>query len=155
MHDVDSRHHKRWPGFLINVDKIKRLIATPIVAKFLRFASVGIAGTIAHYVVLISTVEIFSAQAIVGSSLGFLVGAAVNYVLNYRYTFQSGKRHTEALPKFYIIAAIGFVVNGIIFYLLAHIGGANYLLAQVIATAVVLVWGFAANYLWTFVEEPV
>ena len=155
MHEVFSHHQKRWPGYLINVDNIKRLIATPIVTKFLRFASVGIAGTIAHYLVLISIVEIFSAQAIVGSSLGFLVGAAVNYVLNYRYTFHSGKRHLETLPKFYVIAAIGFVINGFIVYLLAHIGGANYLLAQVIATAVVLLWGFAANYLWTFVEKPV
>ena len=146
--------NKGGRNFMAIMGKIKQIIATPIVIKFLRFASVGVAGAIAHYAVLISIVELFGARAIVGSSLGFLVGAAVNYVLNYRYTFQSGKKHTETLPKFYLIAVIGFVINGLIVYFLAHVGGANYLLVQVIATAVVLFFGFAANYLWTFVEKP-
>ena len=135
------------------VHTIKRLVANPIRTKFLRFASVGVAGTIAHYAVLVAIVEALNGRAIVGSSFGFLVGAAVNYVLNYHYTFRSNKEHKETMPKFYLIASIGFVVNGLIVYLFAHIGGANYLFAQVVATAIVLVWGFAANHLWTFVEE--
>ena len=133
---------------------VERLIAIPIVTKFLRFASVGVVGTIAHYTVLVLIVEVLGARAIVGSSLGFLVGAAINYILNYHYTFQSGKQHIETLPKFYVIAGAGFAINGLIVYLMAHIGSMNYLFAQVVATAVVLVWGFVANYLWTFVEKP-
>ena len=120
----------------------------------MRFASVGVVGTIAHYAVLIAIVEIFNGQAILGSSVGFVVGAAVNYALNYHYTFESDKRHRETLPKFYFVAALGFLINGVIIFLFAHIGGINYLLTQVFATGVVLVWGFGANYLWTFVEKP-
>jgi putative flippase GtrA len=127
---------------------------TSIARKFLRFAGVGVFGTIAHYAVLIAIVELIAVDVIIGSSMGFIVGAAVNYVLNYHYTFQSTKDHRETLPKFYFIAVLGFMINGTIVYLLAHVANVNYLIAQVVATALVLVWGFTANYLWTFVEKP-
>jgi putative flippase GtrA len=126
-----------------------------VVTKFIRFAGVGAIGTVAHYFVLIVVVEFFNAKAVLGSSFGFLVGAAVNYTLNYHFTFKSKKQHLETMPKFYLVAAVGFLINGLIVYLMAHVFSINYLLAQIAATAIVLIWGFVANYLWTFVEEPV
>ena len=126
-----------------------------IFIRFIRFASVGLIGTIAHYLVLIILVELLSAKAILGSSFGFLTGAAVNYTLNYRFTFKSKKQHFETMPKFYLVATIGFLINGLIVYLIAHVFAANYILAQILATAIVLIWGFVANHLWTFSEEPV
>ena len=129
--------------------------STPTVAiMFLRFAGVGAVGTIAHYTLLVFLVEALGLQPVLGSSLGFLLGAAVNYSLNYRYTFASRKQHTETLPKFFLIAVVGFIFNGLIVHMLANDFGVNYLLAQLVATALVLAWGFAANFLWTFVDRP-
>jgi putative flippase GtrA len=136
------------------LDSDKKNTIDSLVKKFVRFASVGVLGTVAHYIVLIILVEIVNTTAIVGSSFGFLMGAAVNYTLNYYYTFKSNKQHIETVPKFYLVAALGFLINGLIIYGLAHLLAVNYILSQLVATAIVLVWGFAANYLWTFVEKP-
>ena len=131
-----------------------RALTRTVAIMFLRFAGVGAIGTIAHYVLLVILVEVLGVQPVIGSSFGFLLGAAVNYSLNYRYTFASQKRHTETLPKFYLIASVGFIFNGLIVHTLATVFEVNYLLAQLVATALVLAWGFTANYLWTFVDKP-
>lgn len=125
-----------------------------VAIMFLRFTGVGVVGTAAHYALLVVLVEMLGLRPVFGSSLGYLLGAVVNYTLNYRFTFASRKKHTETMPKFYLIAAVGFLFNAVIVYTLANIVGVNYLLAQLVATALVLAWGFAANFLWTFDDKP-
>jgi putative flippase GtrA len=124
-----------------------------LAGKFLRFAAVGVVGTAAHYLTLILIVEWAEASPLTGSSAGFIVGAFVNYVLNYRYTFHSTRRHSEALPRFYLVAAIGFIFNGAIVWGVAKQLGFHYLLAQVAATLIVLMWNFTSNLIWTFPEK--
>jgi putative flippase GtrA len=120
---------------------------------FLRFAGAGLVGTIAHYVLMISMVETLHIAPVAASSSGAVLGGFVNYLFNYHFTFQSSKRHLETLPKFALVACSGFVINGIVVYILVN-GSLNYIVAQIIATGVVLAWGFVVNYLWTFVDHP-
>jgi len=122
----------------------------PVVQRFLRFTGVGVFGTIAHYLVLVLMVEGLAFTPLAASSVGFTVGALVNYALNYRFTFRSVRRHREALPRFYLVAVAGFVINGLVMLILAERLALQYLLAQLVATGIVLVWGFTANSLWTF-----
>jgi len=122
-------------------------------ARFLLFSGVGVIGTVAHYLTLISAVEFLGARPITGSSAGFVVGALVNYALNYKYTFRSSRSHLEALPRFYLIATVGFVFNGSIMWLLAEHLEFNYILSQIAASGLVLGWNFLANVLWTFSER--
>ena len=126
-----------------------------VAEKFMRFAAVGVIGTLAHYLTLVIIVEAADARPLLGSSIGFIVGAFVNYALNYRFTFDSRRRHREALPRFYLIATIGFLFNGTIFWMLTEPLAWHYLLAQLIATIIVLIWNFAGNLLWTFSEKRV
>ena len=81
---------------------------------------------------------------------GAVLGALVNYVLNRRYTFRSGKGHREALTKFFVVAGAGLLLNGLIMWLFVDGLGLYYLLAQLLATGLVLVWNFAGNRCWTF-----
>ena len=78
------------------------------------------------------------------------VGALINYILNYHFTFQSNKGHTEALAKFLIVAIFGAGINATIMYKGVENTDMNYLIVQVFATSVVLLWNFAVNKLWTF-----
>ena len=123
---------------------------TNLFEQFIKFAGVGVIGTAAHYAVLVVLIEVLGADAVVASSTGALVGALVNYILNYRYTFQSTKRHSEALTKFLVIAGVGFVLNGIMMAVMTKILSIHYFLAQVVSTSSVLVWNFAGNRIWTF-----
>jgi putative flippase GtrA len=92
---------------------------------------------------------------VLASSIGALIGAFVNYLLNYHFTFESDKRHSEALGKFFTIASLGFVLNGLLVALLAQKFAIHYLLAQIITTGIVLIWTFFGNHFWTFREANV
>lgn len=121
--------------------------------QFLLFAGVGVIGTAAHYSVLVTLVQLAKTDAVISSTLGFVVGACVNYTLNYLFTFNSSKRHLEAFPKFFTIALLGMLANAAIMTGLVHQAGVHYLSAQIVATMVVLVWNFAGSKIWVFKEK--
>lgn len=121
--------------------------------QFLLFAGMGAIGTAMHYSVLITLVRLAQIDAVLASMAGFVVGACVNYSLNYLFTFKTSKRHTEALPKFFMVALLGMGINAAIMAGLVHQAGVHYLLAQIVATGLVLVWNFAGNKLWVFREK--
>ncbi len=118
--------------------------------QFLTFAFVGVIAAVAHYGVLILLVELTGMLPVFATLWGFLFGAAVSYVLNRRYTFRSDRPHRAAAPRFLAVSTGGFVLNGLVMLLLNEFWGMPYLLAQVIATLIVLFWNFSANRLWTF-----
>ncbi len=122
-------------------------------AQFLMFAGIGAIGTIGHYTTLIILVQFWMVDPVVASSIGFVVGAIINYILNYHFTFQSDKRHSEALVKFLIVATIGAGINGFIMYIGVENTSINYLLIQIFATVIVLLWNFIVNKLWTFAHH--
>ena len=122
----------------------------PWPVQLARYTLVGGAGTLAQYVILVVLVEAGWTGVVPASTLGAIAGALVNYVLNRGYTFASRKSHAHALPRFLIVAAMGIALNAIVLVLLSRHTGLAYLAAQVIATAVVLVAGFAANRRWSF-----
>lgn len=126
------------------------LLSRTAFSHFMRFAAVGICGTAAHYSVLWTLVEYAAMPVLIATSIGFGVGALVNYALNRRFTFDSDATHTDALPKFMTVALLGLVLNALIVKVLNVHFGIHYMLAQVFATGTVLVWNFAVNYLWTF-----
>ena len=123
------------------------------IAQFLMFAGIGAIGTIGHYTTLIVLVQFWMVDPVVASSFGFIVGAVINYILNYQFTFQSDKRHSEAITKFFIVAGIGAGINGLIMYIGVENTNINYMLVQIFATGIVLLWNFIVNKLWTFAHH--
>ena len=124
-----------------------------LLTRFVSFASVGAVGTVAHYLVLWSLVEIGGAGVLSATTAGFVAGAVINYALNRRITFASDAPHTSALPKFLAVATAGAALNAAVMGLLATYTDLHYLIAQVGATIVVLGWNFGANALWTFRDD--
>jgi len=120
--------------------------------QFLSFALIGMVGTGVHYLVLIALVSGAGVAPVIATSAGAVCGAITNYLLNYRLTFRSRKRHSEALTKFLLVASSGLAINAAILEAVVRITEWHYLVAQVIATGVVLFWGFVANRFWTFNE---
>ena len=123
----------------------------PIVAQFVRFASVGLLGTSCHYLTLMVLVGT-GLNPVTASACGFIVGALINYTLNRRFTFRSAIAHRTGLPRFLTIAGAGLLLNTTVMALLTVGLGLHYLLAQLVATGLVLFWNFFGNRLWTFRE---
>ena len=123
-----------------------------ILRQFIKFAGVGVVGTVAQYLTLFLLVQFAGVYPVAASTAGFVLGAFVNYSLNYIYTFRSSKSHFEAMPKFFTVAAVGLFLNGLIMQFFISYFALPYIVAQLIATALVLLWNFAANRMWTFME---
>lgn len=124
-----------------------------LVRQFLTFASAGAVGTVAHYMLLLALVMVWKLDAVMASALGFLTGLLVNYLLSHYWVFRSSKRHAETAFKFLAIAGVGLGLNTGLMHVAIGKFGIHYLLAQVMATAVVLLWNFAGNRFWTFADE--
>lgn len=124
------------------------------VVQFLLFSGIGMIGTAGHYLCLISLVELAGFTPTLATTLGFITGAVINYALNYRFTFNSQKRHLETLTKFMVIALIGALFNILIMFLGVSLTHLHYLIIQIVATVIVLIWNFSMNKIWTFAKGP-
>jgi putative flippase GtrA len=128
----------------------RRLDRLAVAHKFLKFLIVGGLCTALQYLILIALVEGFGVSATPASTVGYIASSAVNYYLNYSFTFRSDADHGRSLPRFLLIAGCGLLLNGTVTYVGTAIFGLQYLLAQVAATIVALLWNFLANLRWTF-----
>lgn len=139
-------------------DRIRSQARHPALAalmhQFAKFTGVGFASAIGHYGLLIGLVQLAAVNAVIASTAGALLGAWINYNLNYHFTFRSTKRHREAVVKFAVVAAVGLLLNTLFMWVGVEVIKAHYLLSQVITTGLVLVWSFTGNRLWTFHTPP-
>ena len=122
-----------------------------LLRQFISFSLIGVIGTTAHFVVLIISVQALSMSPVSGSIAGFITGASINYLLNYHVTFKSRNSHLESFLKFFTVATLGLGLNTLIMYITTQ--WYHYLVSQVVATAIVLIWNFLCNRFWTFKED--
>ena len=122
--------------------------------QFIRFFGVGMMSAVGHFGTLILLVQGLGAAAVPASAAGAVVGAWINYSLNYRYTFRSSKKHREAVLKFTVVAFIGLLLNTLFMWLGVEIFSMHYLLSQLVTTGLVFIWSFVANRWWTFHVRP-
>jgi len=121
--------------------------------QFFIFSGIGAIGTSGHYAALILLVQVLHAEPVVATTIGFVVGALINYLLNYRVTFNSNKRHREAFTRFFTVACLGAMMNGLIMAAGINMLDLHYLVIQVVATCIVLAFNFIANKYWTFADN--
>ena len=121
--------------------------------QFFWYLIAGGIATAVHYAVLIALVEWLVLAAAPSATVGALCGAGASYLLNRRMTFaSSGAGHGQALPRFLAIALLGALLNGALVWLGVQQFGWHYLLAQALATVVVVGLTFRLNRLWTFAQ---
>lgn len=120
------------------------------ISQFLRFVWVGLGATLIHFAILWFAINVVDTHLIAATCAGFIAAVVASYFLNYTYTYQSTANHYGALPKFIAIAGFGGILNLFFVYITAIELNIHYLVAQGIATGVVMFWNFLANRAWTF-----
>ena len=121
-----------------------------IAREFVRYTGVGALATACHYLVLIGSVELGDASPVVAAMAGFLVGGLVSYTLNRRWTFASDRAHEAAVPRFALVAFVGFLLTGLFMSAFTEWLAFHYLPAQILTSGLVLLWTFTAHRYWTF-----
>ena len=121
--------------------------------SFVRFILVGGASTLCQYIVLALLVELLGLRAAVASCIGYGAGATVSYVMNRVWTFKTGAPHAQSLPRFLVMIGIGLSLSFIVMHALVDLAGINYLLAQALTTAVVMLSNYLLAASWVFITS--
>jgi len=119
--------------------------------KFLKFGIVGASGVVVDFGVTWLLKEQLRLNKYVANSLGFACAVVSNYLLNRWWTFHSADPDVGVqFAKFTVVALIGLGMNNAIIYFLTERHGVKFYTSKLIATGVVMLWNFGANYFFTF-----
>jgi len=122
-----------------------------LIGQFLKFGVVGLLGTVIDFFFTWLCKEKLKWNKFLANSIGFMLAATSNYILNRIWTFESDNPEVgREYFSFFIVSVIGLGLNNLILFLLHEKGKMNFYLAKAFAIALVTLWNFVANYFFTF-----
>jgi putative flippase GtrA len=121
---------------------------------FLRYMISGGAAAAVHFALLIALVKSLDANPTLASAIGFCAAILVNYSLQYYWTFNTRGTHTATFVRYLGLTLMMLGVNTGLFWLMNVQVGLNYLVAQAIATIIVVPVNFQVNRRVTFPHRP-
>ena len=128
------------------------LLNGEVLLKFMKFGAVGISGLFVDFGITFLCKEIIKIPKYISNAIGFTMAASTNYLLNRIWTFQSQDPGIALeFSKFFIVSLIGLGINTLILWLLVSKFKTNFYLSKLFAIAVVMIWNFLANLLYTFI----
>ncbi len=117
----------------------------------MKFGVVGFSGTLLDFFITWVCKERLRWNKFLSNSLGFIVAASSNYVLNRLWTFQSDASDiSREYATFMGISMIGLLLNNLFLYIFNERVSLNFYLSKVIAVVLVTIWNFLGNYFFTF-----
>ena len=122
--------------------------------QYVTFAAIGAVGTICHYAVLIYLVQNLDFSATFASSNAFIVGSIVNFILNYRYNFNSNRGMINLYMRFFTVAISGFLINLAVMYTGTNWTEIHYIIVQMVATGITLQTNYFLTKYWAFSNTP-
>ncbi len=118
---------------------------------FLKYAVVGVLATVLDVAALFVFVDYYAFAVIIASAFSFLIANIASFILNKVWTFQvESKNYRKLYIKFLTVSLVGLALTVALMYLFSSLLGIWYVLAKLLTSAVVVVWNFLANKLWTF-----
>jgi putative flippase GtrA len=122
-----------------------------IIHKLIKFSIVGFSGLIIDFGLTYLFKEKYKMNKYVANSLGFIVAASSNYIFNKLWTFENTELNiTAQYTSFFLIALMGLLITNGMIYLLNQKLKWNFYVSKLIAIALVIIWNFTLNYLYTF-----
>jgi len=127
------------------------LITRELILKFFKFGIVGASGAIVDFGFTYLCKEIFKIQKYIANAIGFTIAASSNYIFNRIWTFHSQNPEIGMeYSKFLLISLIGLAINTLILWTLTSKFNKNFYVSKLFAIAVVTVWNFFVNLMFTF-----
>jgi putative flippase GtrA len=121
------------------------------ISQFIKFCVVGGSGVILDYGFTILCKEKLKFNKYVSNSIGFIIAASSNYLLNRIWTFKSENQNIPSeYLSFILVAVVGLMINNAVLWLLHGKLKYNFYLSKLAAIGVATFWNFLANYTFTF-----
>ncbi|WP_428419768.1 GtrA family protein [Methylibium sp.] len=122
--------------------------------RALSFVIVGAVAATVHWLLACAAMRGLAWPPQLANLAGFVLAFGVSYAGHKRYSFRSGARHRDALPRFAVVALSAFSLNGLLYQMLLS----AQLLPPEAALALVLLTVAAGTYLasrlWAFRPAP-
>ena len=118
----------------------------------LRYLIAGGSAASLQLLLVIGLVEVFDAVPLIATSVGFVVGGLINYVLQYYWTFEADGPHHLMLTRYALVTAGTLLINDAVFWLLTEKLGVFYIFAQVSAIGLMVIVNYLINKHYTFVS---
>ncbi|MDP2683925.1 MAG: GtrA family protein [bacterium] len=146
-------------NFWNKIEQLNIIQKNPSIIEFLKFAVVGVIGTIVDFSFYALLTRVFGVYYITATCISVFLAIINNFFLNKYWTFnkgQSGKAKTEYI-KFFVVSIVNYFLNvGITWYIVekttseAVFGSSEDFFAKVIAIGIVLFSNYFGNKYWTF-----
>lgn len=119
--------------------------------KFIKFCVVGASGVLIDFLLTYLCKEKLKLNKYLANSIGFMLAASSNYILNRVWTFASVNENisTEYF-NFIIVSGVGLVINSIALWFFHEKLRHHFYVSKLAAIGIATFWNFFANYLYTF-----
>lgn len=120
------------------------------------FGAVGVAAAVVHLSVVWALVSQWSVPALLANPVGFFVAFWVSFFGHRHGSFKADEPHSirRALPRFALVAVIGFIANELLYAALLAWTPLPYTVALFIVIAIVAVATYLSSRFWAFSVQP-
>lgn len=137
------------------------------IKRFLKFATVGAAGSVTDFAILNTLIQVFGFPLALANLFSFTAAVIQNFTLNRLWTFPEsrGRNARGQLVQFTIVSIVGLAINQVVFLSVTNLllpywnelianpevaYTVSYNFAKLFAIGVVLFWNFFVNRFWTY-----
>ena len=121
--------------------------------KIKRYLVVGGATAGLYYSVLLIGVELIGWSVVTSSSLAYVISLVFNYLLHYRWSFESDQPHRTALFRYFLMNLVGFAINWTMMQSAQGQEAIRYLFIQTLAIIVIVVWNYVVSNRWIYTDS--
>jgi putative flippase GtrA len=126
-----------------------------LIEQIMKFGVVGFLCFFIDYFVLYAATEFLGINYLISSVISFSISVIVNYILSITFVFDTKKdsNKVKEFILFVILSLVGLGLNTVIMWVTVEKMTIYYMLAKIIATAIVMVYNFITRKI--FLEDKV
>jgi putative flippase GtrA len=119
--------------------------------QIFKFGLIGISASLVHWLTVVIIVESFAIQPLLANIFGFLCSFTLSYQGHSNWTFKSTvPRGHQPLPRFVVVAILGFGLNESLYYLFYTVEKMNYIVGLTLAILLTSICTFVLSKIWAF-----
>jgi len=137
-----------WGCELLHLTKYQKILT-----QLAKFVVAGVITTLIDWAIYFVLCHFFLMDPLIAQLFSFVASTAVSYYINTLWVFDTTKNKTKQrlVAEFFFFSFCGLAITEVLLFLMIERMGVNYMVAKVIATAVVMVFNYVTRKM--FLED--